>query len=230
MRIFHRITGTIFSAAIITAVFFICFQAALYADMGVYEKEYRKYDVLSELDMTMDDAMFVTERMMDYLIDDRHTLSAVVTIAGNEQEFFNWQDRFHMAEVKELFMGGLAIRSWSFAVAAVCLILLILTKADIRRILPRSYIAVSAVVIAALAAAGIAAAVDFGAVFTAFHHIFFDNDLWIFDPAEDYMIRMLSEGLFFDMALRVALMSGAVFLAMLAVSIAMCVKDRKRQL
>ena len=230
MRIFHRITGTIFSAAIITAVFFICFQAALYADMGVYEKEYRKYDVLSELDMTMDDAMFVTERMMDYLIDDRHTLSAVVTIAGNEQEFFNWQDRFHMAEVKELFMGGLAIRSWSFAVAAVCLILLILTKADIRRILPRSYIAVSAVVIAALAAAGVAAAVDFSAVFTAFHHIFFDNDLWIFDPAEDYMIRMLPEGLFFDMALRVVLMSGAVFLAMLAVSIAMCVKDRKRQL
>lgn len=230
MRIFHRITGTIFSAAIITAVFFICFQAALYADMGVYEKEYRKYDVLSELDMTMDDAMFVTERMMDYLIDDRHTLSAVVTIAGNEQEFFNWQDRFHMAEVKELFMGGLAIRSWSFAVVAVCLILLILTKADIRRILPRSYIAVSAVVIAALAAAGVAAAVDFGAVFTAFHHIFFDNDLWIFDPAEDYMIRMLPEGLFFDMALRVALMSGAVFLAMLAVSIAMCVKNRERQL
>lgn len=230
MRIFHRITGTIFSAAIITAVFFICFQAALYADTGVYEKEYRKYDVLSELDMTMDDAMFVTERMMDYLIDDRHTLSAVVTIAGNEQEFFNWQDRFHMAEVKELFMGGLAIRSWSFAVAAVCLILLILTKADIRRILPRSYIAVSAVVIAALAAAGVAAAVDFSAVFTAFHHIFFDNDLWIFDPAEDYMIRMLPEGLFFDMALRVVLMSGAVFLAMLAVSIAMCVKDRKRQL
>ena len=46
-----------------------------------------------------------------------------------------------------------------------------------------------------------------------FHHIFFDNDLWLFDPATDYMIRMLPEGLFYDMVMRI----GAIFVGGLAV-------------
>ena len=45
--------------------------------------------------------------------------------------------------------------------------------------------------------------VDFNAVFTLFHEIFFDNDLWLFDPATDYMIRMLPEGLFYDFVIRI---------------------------
>lgn len=47
---------------------------------------------------------------------------------------------------------------------------------------------------------------DFDAVFTKFHEIFFSNDLWIFDPAVDYMIRMLPEGLFFDMVIRIGIL------------------------
>lgn len=60
---------------------------------------------------------------------------------------------------------------------------------------------------------GSAMARNFNAVFTKFHEIFFDNDLWIFDPAEDYMIRMLPEGLFFDMVIRI----GGFFLAGLGI-------------
>lgn len=60
---------------------------------------------------------------------------------------------------------------------------------------------------------GIGMARNFNAVFTKFHEIFFDNDLWLFDPAEDYMIRMLPEGLFFDMVIRI----GGFFLAGLGI-------------
>ncbi len=59
---------------------------------------------------------------------------------------------------------------------------------------------------------GIGISRNFNAVFTKFHEIFFDNDLWLFDPAEDYMIRMLPEGLFFDMVIRI----GVLFLGGLA--------------
>ena len=64
------------------------------------------------------------------------------------------------------------------------------------------------------------ALVDFNAVFVMFHHLFFDNDLWIFDPAEDYMIRMLPEGLFADMAARI----GVIF----AAGLEMCIRDSVR--
>ena len=44
---------------------------------------------------------------------------------------------------------------------------------------------------------------NFNRYFTIFHEIFFDNDLWMFDPAEDYMIRMLPEGFFYDFVIRI---------------------------
>lgn len=42
---------------------------------------------------------------------------------------------------------------------------------------------------------------------------FFTNDLWLFDPATDYMIRMLPEGFFADMVLRIALTFVVLLLA-----------------
>ena len=47
---------------------------------------------------------------------------------------------------------------------------------------------------------------DFDKYFRIFHEIFFDNDQWMFDPATDYMIRMLPEGFFFDFVIRIGWM------------------------
>ena len=52
-----------------------------------------------------------------------------------------------------------------------------------------------------------------------FHEIFFTNDLWLFDPAEDYMIRMLPEGFFYDMALRI----GGIFIISMLIFLAVSV-------
>ena len=188
--------GIILAFAVMAALLITSFEIAMYAEFGVYEREYEKYDVLSDLDMTMEDTMYVTHEMMAYLRGDRDTLSVITTVEGKEQDFFNEQDRFHMAEVRDLFLGGLNLRIGAAAVAVVCLIFLLLSKADLRRMLSRSYQISLAVVGAAVLLLGIAVAIDFNAVFVEFHHIFFDNDLWLFDPAEDYMIRMLPEGLF----------------------------------
>ena len=107
---------------------------------------------------------------------------------------------------------------------------LLFTRADIKKIIPRSYRIALGVTGAAVLLIGIAAVVDFNAVFVQFHHIFFDNDLWIFDPAEDYMIRMLPEGLFYDMVMRI----GAFFVAGLAVLLVLSfipkILDRKKKL
>ena len=208
--------GIILSFAVIAVLLISSLEIAMYSDFGVYEKEYEKYDVLSDLDMTMEDVMYVTEEMMSYLRGGRDTLSVITTVEGKEQDFFNGEDRFHMAEVRELFIGGLNIRTGAFAAALICLIFLIVSKARIRKIIVRSYQIVLGITGAALILFGAAAAVDFNAVFVKFHHIFFDNDLWLFDPAEDYMIRMLPEGLFADMVLR----TGVIFAAGLAVLLA----------
>lgn len=223
MKVVHWVIGMIFSFSLIAALLFTSCEIAIYSDFDVYEREYEKYDVLSELDMTMDDAMYVTHEMMDYLRGDRETLSVVTDVDGKRQDFFNQQDRFHMSEVRGLFLGGMAIRAGACVSMVVCIILLLLMKADVRRILPSSYLITLAAVGLSLAVAGVMALVDFNAVFVMFHHLFFDNDLWIFDPAEDYMIRMLPEGLFADMAARI----GVIFAAGLVISLILSIAARR---
>ena len=212
-KIIHYGAGLILGFALIAALLITSFEIAMYADFDVYRQEYEKYDVLSDLDMSMDDAMDVTRQMMAYLRGEGDTLSVITTVDGREQDFFNEQDRFHMGEVRDLFIGGLNIRTGALVIAVLCILFLILTKADLKKTVPAGYQAALAVTAAALLFLGIACAVDFNAVFVKFHHIFFDNDLWIFDPAEDYMIRMLPEGLFFDMVVRI----GCIFAGLLAV-------------
>lgn len=214
MKGLRWIVGGASSIAAVVILLISGFQAAMYADFGVYEREYIKYQVLRELDMEMEDAMYVTREMMAYLKGDRERLSVVTTVEGTEQDFFNEQDRLHMDDVQGLFLGGLALRRWAFAVLAAALVFLAAAcRKEIWRTLARSFQVVLGILAALILFLGIAMARNFNAVFTKFHEIFFDNDLWIFDPAEDYMIRMLPEGLFFDMVIRI----GGFFLTGLTV-------------
>lgn len=230
MKKLHWCAGIILGFSIIAALLITSFEIAMYADFDVYRQEYEKYDVLSELDMTMDDVMYVTHEMMDYLRGEGDTLSVVTTVEGQEQDFFNEQDRFHMGEVRELFIGGLNIRFGACVAAVLCILFLVITRADIKKVVPRSYRIALGVTGAAVILIGIATVVDFNAVFVQFHHIFFDNDLWIFDPAEDYMIRMLPEGLFYDMVMRI----GAIFVVSLVVLLVLSfipkIADRRKKL
>ena len=214
MKGLRWIAGGASSIAVVVILLISGFQAAMYADFGVYEREYTKYQVLRELDMEMEDAMYVTREMMAYLKGDRERLSVVTTVEGTEQDFFNEQDRLHMDDVQGLFLGGLALRRWAFAVLAAALVFLAAAcRKEIWRTLARSFQVVLGILAALILFLGIAMARNFNAVFTKFHELFFDNDLWIFDPAEDYMIRMLPEGLFFDMVIRI----GGFFLTGLTV-------------
>ena len=230
MKKLHWCAGIILGFSVIAALLITSFEIAMYADFDVYRQEYEKYDVLSELDMTMDDVMYVTHEMMDYLRGEGDTLSVVTTVEGQEQDFFNEQDRFHMGEVRELFIGGLNIRFGACVAAVLCVLFLVITRADIKKVVPRSYWIALGVTGAAVILIGIAAVVDFNAVFVQFHYIFFDNDLWIFDPAEDYMIRMLPEGLFYDMVMRI----GAIFVVSLVVLLVLSfipkIADRRKKL
>ena len=212
--------GILLSFSVIAILLISSFEIAMYADFSVYQREYEKYDVLDDLDMKMEDVMYVTEEMMAYLRGDRDTLSVITTVEGQEQDFFNEQDRFHMGEVRDLFIGGLNIRTGAVIVSLICLVFLIASKARLKKILARSYQIALGITGAAVLFIGAAAIIDFNAVFVQFHHIFFDNDLWLFDPAEDYMIRMLPEGLFADMVLRIGVLFIAGLLILLIISIA----------
>lgn len=220
--------GIILAFSVTIILLISSFETAMYSDFGVYEREYEKYDVLDDLGMTMEDTMHVTREMMAYLRGDRDVLSVETTVEGRQQDFFNEQDRFHMAEVRDLFIGGLDLRLGACAAAVLCILILIFLRADWRKIVPRSYWIVLAVIGVLLAVFAAAAVIDFNAVFVGFHHIFFDNDLWLFDPAEDYMIRMLPEGVFADMVVRIGVLFAGGMIVLFILSMLPGILERKK--
>ena len=233
----QRMQNIIAAAAmviLIIALLLTSFQIAIYGDPDYrfYEKEYEKYRVADSLYMEMEDIMDVTNKMMAYLIGEREELSVITEVEGREQDFFNEQDRFHMGEVKELFLGGLRIRNYLLAAAVLLLILLIVWKTDIGKVLPRAYFISLGVFGALTVVLGGLFASDFNKYFTIFHEIFFDNDLWIFDPAEDYMIRMLPEGFFFDFVIRIGsfFVCGLILLGILAGGWMIYARQRRKRL
>lgn len=199
---------------VIIAMLLTSFQIAIYGDARYrfYEKEYTRYHVTDSLGMRMEDVMAVTEYMMDYLIGREKELSIVTDVDGKRQDFFNEQDRLHMADVRNLFLGGLKLRNICIVAAIVLILGLAAGKTDFKRLIPRAYFKAVLIFAALILCLGAACAVDFTACFTLFHKIFFTNDLWMFDPASDYMIRMLPEGFFLDMVIRI----GGTFIGMLA--------------
>lgn len=208
MKKIQGITAAAAMLLLIIAILITSFQVAIYGDpeYKFYEKEYRKYQVTESLQMEMDDVMDVTEKMMDYLIGRREELSVETTVNGETMDFFNEQDRLHMADVKNLFLGGLALRWWLLGIFVLLILILIFPlKADWKRILPKAYFISLGIFLILTILLGCLFASDFTKYFTIFHEIFFTNDLWLFDPATDLMIRMLPEGFFYDMVIRIGM-------------------------
>lgn len=230
MKQTQKISAVIMMFLLIGVLLLTSFQVAIYGDSQYrfYEREYKKYQVADSLNMTMDNIMDVTDQMMAYLIGKKAELSVITDVDGETQDFFNEQDRFHMGEVKDLFLGGLKIRNIMLGAVLLILILLVAQKAELIKLLPRSYFVTLGITGVIMVVLGGLFASDFDKYFCIFHEIFFDNDQWMFDPATDYMIRMLPEGFFYDFVFRI----GGFFvgsLAVLGVVSAVCIFMEKRK-
>ena len=173
--------------AVIAALAFSIW-AAVYGDShyGFYKKEYQKYEVTEDLDMNIDHVMYVTEHMMNYLIGKEEKLSVVTTVEG-------------------IKVGGVCL-----IVAAAILTMFKKREKDWKRLFCRAYSIALGVWLVIGVLLGIAFSIDFTTCFTIFHKLFFTNNLWIFNPETDYMIRMLPEGFFSDMVIRISEVFGAV--------------------
>jgi integral membrane protein (TIGR01906 family) len=203
MKKVDSIIYVLLSIAVIIMLMVTAFEVAMYADFSFYEKEYKKYEVLNDLNMEMEDTLYVTQEMMQYLRGNREVLSVVTMVDGQEQDFFGEQDRLHMEDVQRLFLGGLRMRRGAMCMVLFCVAVLVLQKKKWLSSFLRVFWKVVLGFFAVLAILGIWIWKDFNRVFIKFHELFFTNDLWMFDPATDYMIRMLPEGLFYDMVLRI---------------------------
>ncbi len=109
--------------------------------------------------------------------------------------------RLHMGDVKNLFS---AARYVMYAVTLLMIVFTFIARRKSRKQLVKAFFVSTGIyVLLALVIAGLSV-IDFGSLFTVFHKILFTNDLWLLDPAEDTLIRILPQGFFVKMSVIIA--------------------------
>lgn len=185
--------GILFSFCLIVTLLITSVEAVTYWTPGYYEREYSKYNVTEDVHMEMDDLLDVTTEMMAYLRGNREDLHVPTIVDGQPREFFNDREIAHMEDVRGLFVGALVLRRICIVTAFVCVALLWLLKADIALVVPRSVCWGTGLFFAIICVLGLVISTDFTKYFVIFHHIFFNNDLWLLDPATDLLINIVPE-------------------------------------
>lgn len=207
------VLSLLFSLTMMLCLLLTAAEILLYRTPGWFEKEYDKYMVLEDVrgEMSMESALQVTEEMMDYLKGDRKNLTVMTTIDDKQQEFFSNREKAHLKDCRALFLGGFRLRNITFFISIGILGMLWFGREKNPNRLPEFVSQVPKITGVLLAITGLIALIvsgSFDRYFVVFHHLSFDNDLWILDPAKDNLINLLPEGFFSDTALRI----GEIFL------------------
>lgn len=214
MKTIHQnFLGIIFSVMLIFIVFVTSFEAVCYWTPDFYRKEFIKYDVTGSLEswmgesMSLDDMCYVIDQTMVYLRGNRENLIIETDINGKPTQFYNDNEKSHMADVRILFIKCIFLRS-IFILSCLAIAGYLIMTAKIKGALyylSKGYIRVCTLILFFVVVIGVLAAADFTKYFTIFHEIFFSQGNWMFDPRESRMINMLPEGFFSDCALKIVL-------------------------
>jgi len=200
MKVLYYILGVLFSVALFFVLLFTSMEVVVY-NMNYFEHNYEKRDIMSDTDMSLEDLMRVTVKMMDYLKDKEDNLDMQAMIDGKMEEVFGEREKLHMVDVKGLFMKAIWIRN----ISVIYILGIVLFGAiKSRKMLVTILGSVKVVFVGLLVLAGGVGYLfytDFDKYFVLFHEIFFDNDLWQLNPRTDILINMVPIGFFFETAM-----------------------------
>lgn len=175
-------------------------------DADYYLRSFQRYRVWESAGVSEADAASIAEAFPRFLSGDRQALSMEIEANGAVQPAFHEDELAHMQDVYGLFLLTERLLLCFAVCFTVLLALFLLWKRYF--LLSRMWRAACwtvAGVAACCAALALWAAVDFTSLFTLFHRLFFQNDLWLMDPATDLMIRLMPQGMFADGALAIGL-------------------------
>lgn len=229
--IIERVMAFVCGLCLIIIILLTATQAVCYWIPDWWRNEYAKYDTPSNVrgEMSLDDTVHITEDMLEYCMGRLDTLDDTeATIDGITSPFFTDREKQHLSDCRELF--GRALRARIIAALLLTAFLLYLyVHSGMRNMLvmaARGYIrSLTAVILCAVMVLLIALH-DFTYIFTVFHHIFFDNDLWILYPDKDNLINIMQEDVFADAAIWIGSISLAICALLAVLSIAIM---RKRE-
>ncbi len=227
-----RLMATVAGILLIVGLLFSCLQWVM-NDRAYIEDTYARLDHARKMGMSTEDLVAATMRMIDYMEGSVDSIDLDVTVRGETVSMFNEQERVHMEDVRALYQAWRNARGFCLMAAVVLFVLaaLLMRGQGGLKICCQGFLIASGVMLVCIAALGIWVATDFTSFWIAFHHLFFTNDLWMFDAATSRMINMMPEEFFSGIVIRFALWAigiWAVLCVVCAVLLGVMRRRRKR--
>lgn len=202
------ISSLVFSVGLV--VFDHSFYYGVYEELNLAEKE----------NISTEDLHHSIDLMIDYVHGDRDDLNGTIHWKNGVQETFNEKEKSHMVDVKALWQNA-EKTAWICVGLMILCALLLFWKAKRHAL---SFLASGILICYAafafiLAFLGIWMAIDFTGLWVQFHHLFFSNQLWLLNPATDFMIVICPESLFYTMIVKIVLWFGGFSLLMVLISL-----------
>lgn len=175
-----------------------------------YAYKYNQLNTAESLGMSEETLNEATFALLDYLREERDDILVKGKVFGLEREIYNERETLHMVDVLALYQNARTI-IWGFTgIGILVLILMIIQyyrkkeeRLEILQDFGFSFKQVTLGFIIVIAFLAGYALMDFNAFWTAFHLIFFDNDLWLLNPATSIMINMFPLEFFAGMVFRI---------------------------
>ncbi len=167
---------------------------------ALYQYGFAKYDVGQTTGLAPSELDKAANGLIAYFNSGEEFIDLTVEKDGQPFTLFNEREVAHLKDVKGLFRlvwwllwGMLA---YALAFAAACLFWW-----RQRKILGWGLVGGGGLTLLLMIVLGIAALIDFDGLFLQFHLLSFANDLWLLNPATDYLIMLFPQGFWFDAAL-----------------------------
>ncbi|MGL5978816.1 MAG: TIGR01906 family membrane protein [Erysipelotrichaceae bacterium] len=171
-----------------------------------FVKQYQSLDLYNSTGMNQQDYVDGTMALVEYVQGKRDSIQIQVNIKGSEVDLYNEREIAHMVDVLDLYQNAMFVRNGMLVLVVIALLgIVILETLNPNRVISlyRALVNTSKVLGVALACLLIVALLDFNLFWNTFHHIFFTNDLWLLNPATDWMIRMFPLELFYALVFNI---------------------------
>ncbi len=180
---------------------------------GLYRYGFDKYDITRVTGLDKSELNKVAEGLIAYWNSGDEYISLTVTRNGESFELFNEREAGHLKDVKGLFRLCYYVLSGTLIYALAYFSTVFFWLKDRRR-LAFGLVGGGGLTLVLMLVLGLFIAIDFDRFFLQFHLLSFANDLWMLDPATDYLIMLFPQGFWFDAALFCALatVAGALVL------------------
>jgi integral membrane protein (TIGR01906 family) len=177
----------------------------------LYRYGFNKYHISQATGLAPEELEKVIRGLIAYFNSGEDSINITVIKDGQPFTLFNEREVEHLRDVKGLFrlVYRLLVGTLVYAMAYVTLCYALWHE---RRRVAWGLIGGSGLTAALLVVLGLMIRVNFDWFFYQFHLISFANDLWLLDPATDYLIMLFPQGFWYDAARFCALGTAALAL------------------